>query len=177
MKKCYIIILLLIGFNCKDEMIPPDGREEGSSPEKIFSYSIYKNITDMTSYCLRYESKCLNKLKDGLSLIERMLNISYDNNFLQQLKLTILRYDQQISKTYVELSKSILSKFPEKFRIENLEPICKSIECTKTNIMCGPCLKEGENFRKLYLFGLINKETICIYLMSFIGAEIENCYD
>ena len=94
MKKCYTIILLLIGFNCLDEIKLIDDSKEESSPTLTFSYSIYKNITDMTSYCLQYESMCLNKIKDGLTLIESILNISYNEQYFFR-KYKINYYEKQ----------------------------------------------------------------------------------
>ena len=122
---------------------------------------------------------CLIKLKNGLDMINSISNISYDGAFLNNLESTIMKNNQQIIKTYIQLSKSILSKFPETINIKPLINICQSIICLKKELkICESCLTEGiKNFRSLLFFGIIKKEDVCILLMRLFGAKESNCYD
>ena len=179
MKKCYIIILLLIGFNCKEVVeYLNDLKQLSPNLTEIVSHSIYKIIKDMTSNCLENESMCLIKLKNGLDMINKISNISYDGVFLSNLESIIMKNNQQTTNTYVQLSKSILSKFPETINIKPLTNICKSI-CPKIELkICELCLTEGiKGFRSLLFFGLIKKEDVCIFLMRLIGAKEKHCYN
>ena len=179
MKKCYIIILLLIGFNCKEDVKEINDPKEITSLTKIFSKLISLIIKDMTSNCLANESICLIKLKNGLDRIHKIAHISYDALLLNNLDSIIMRNNQQTTKTYIQLSKSILSKYPEKIKIESSKKLCQSINyLNKGSIKYEPCSKEKKNkFRSLLFFGLIKKEDVCIFLMRLFGAKEKHCYN
>ena len=88
-----------------------------------------------------------------------------------------MKNNQQIKKTYIELSKSILTKFPGRFKMNHFNQLCHTISCiNKRSTICEPCLEE-KMYRRLLFFGLIKKEKVCIFLMRFFDADEEHCYD